>query len=479
MSDHGTPMRDPDTRSTRLCDTHVHLNLEDYASDRDAVIRRALEAGLEFMVNVGFNLSTSLESVALSREHDFIYASVGVHPHDASDLDENLLSKLRELLREPRVVAVGETGLDYYRDLSPREEQRGAFRRQIRLARDEGLPLIIHNRDALDDVLDIMDEEGASEVGGVMHCFPGDAAYARKVVERGFHVGIGGQVTYSPKGRLVDVAREVPGSRLLLETDAPWLAPEPHRGRARKRRERPRNEPAYVAEVASKIAAIRDMDVRDLARTTTGNAVRLFGIAPQEGPSIAYEMWGNLYLNITNRCTNECGFCIRYESDTLWGYCLKLKGEPNVEELLDAIGDASSYHEVVFCGYGEPTVRLDVVLEVGRRLREAGVRVRLDTNGHGNLIWNRNIAPELARAIDAVSVSLNAPDADTYSRLCHPRFGDGTFEQVVSFIRECKAAGIETVASMVSVPGVDVEATRRLATDLGVPLKVRGGAGAQ
>ncbi len=470
-------MRDPDTRNTLLCDTHVHLNLEDYSRDRDAVIRRALDAGLEFMVNVGFNLQTSLESAALAREHDFIYASVGLHPHDASDLDDGLLATFREMSREPAVVAIGETGLDYYRDLSPRDLQRDAFRRQIRLAREVGLPLIIHNRDALEDVLEILDEENASEVGGVMHCFPGDAGYAREVVERGFHVGIGGPVTYSRKGRLVDVARDVPKEKLLLETDAPWLTPEPYRGRARERRERARNEPSYVAQVASTIASIRGVDVRDLARVTTGNAMKLFGVTPAGGPSIAYEMGGNLYLNITNRCTNACDFCIRHQSDTLWGYCLKLKGEPTVEELMSAIGDASGHREVVFCGYGEPTERLDVVLDVGRRLREAGVRVRLDTNGHGSLIWNRNVVPELSRAVDAVSVSLNAPDADTYYRLCHPRFGERTFEHVLSFIRECKAAGIETVASVVAAPGVDVNATRKLAGELGVPLRVRGGTG--
>lgn len=462
-------------RPARLCDTHVHINLDDYVRDRESVIGRALDAGLEFMVNVGFNLPTSLESVELAEKHDFIYASVGVHPHDASDLTDGLLSTLRDLAGSPRVVAVGETGLDYYRDLSPRNEQRDAFRRQIRLARELELPLIIHNRDALDDVLDIMDEENASEVGGVMHCFPGDAAYAREVVARGFHVGIGGPVTYSRKGRLVDVAREVPRGRLLLETDAPWLTPEPHRTEARERGERPRNEPSYVYDVAVAIASIRGVDVGDLGRATTWNAMKLFGIGPAGRASIAYEMCGNLYLNITNRCTNECEFCLRYQSDTLWGYRLKLDGEPTVEELMEAIGDPTAYREVVFCGYGEPTVRLDVVLEVGRRLRAAGARVRLDTNGHGSLIWNRNIAPELSDAIDAVSVSLNAQDAATYSRLCHSRFGEKTYEHVLSFIRECKAAGIETVASVVAVSGVDVDAARRVAEGLGVALKVRGG----
>lgn len=461
----------------RLTDTHVHLNLDSYSGDRDDVIARARDAGVEFMVNVGFDLTTSRESIELAESFDSIYASAGLHPHDAALYDDALAGELRRMAGHPKVVAIGETGLDYYRDLSPRDSQRAAFREQIRLAREVELPLIIHNRDALEDVLTIVDEEGAGAVGGVMHCFPGDAEYAREVLARGFHIGIGGPVTYSTRGRLVDVARTVPRNRLLIETDSPWLTPEPQRGRMRAAGLKPRNEPVHVSEVAQAISAIRGDELEDLARATAGNAMRLFGIRPAEGPSIAYEMWGNLYLNITNRCTNECTFCVRYKSDILWGYDLKLGSEPSVEDIMKAIGDPRRYREVVFCGYGEPTVRLDVVRGVGTRVREAGARVRLDTNGHGNLIWNRNVVPELVGSVDAVSVSLNAPDDATYARLCRPRFGEGTHAHVISFIRECRKAGLEVVASVVDVPGVDVASVRRVAAELGVPLVVRGAGG--
>jgi TatD DNase family protein len=465
----------PATPTPRLSDTHVHLNLDAYSSDRDDVIARAFEAGVELMVNVGFDLETSLASIKLAESFDPIYASAGLHPHDATRFDDDLAAELKRMAGHAKTVAVGETGLDYYRDLSPRGDQKAAFREQIRLARDLGLPLIIHNRDALADVLAIVDEENAGEVGGVMHCFPGDADYAREIVARGFHVGIGGPVTYSSKGRLVEIAKAVPRTRLLIETDSPWLTPEPHRGEARKRGARPRNEPAYVAAVAQKISRIRGESLEDLARATMGNAMRLFGIRSATGPAIVYEMWGNLYLNITNRCTNECEFCVRYQSDILWGYDLKLDAEPTVEDIVEAVGDPGRYREIVFCGYGEPTVRLDVVREVGRRLRDDGARVRLDTNGQGNLIWNRNVVPELVGSVDAVSVSLNAQDEDTYARLCRPRFGEATFSHVVAFIRECRKSGLEVAASVVDVPGVDVAAVGRIARELGVPLVVRGG----
>ena len=216
------------------------------------------------------------------------------------------------------------------------------------------------------------------------------------------------------------------------------------------------------------------MDALDLARQTTGNAYRFYGIPEEPPPSIAYEMWGNLYLNITNRCTNACDFCLRHESDILWGYNLRLDREPTTEEIMEAIGDPDRYREVVFCGYGEPTVRLEVVLEVGRRLRREGGRVRLDTNGHGSLIWNRDIVPELAEAVDAVSVSLNAQDAATYDGVCHPRFGEKAFEHVLSFIRRCREAGLDVTASVVDIPGIDIAACRALAGELGVSLRVRG-----
>ncbi len=453
-----------------LTDTHVHLNLKDFNRDRDEVIARALQAGVGLMINVGFDLATTRGSIELAGQHDFIYATAGIHPHEASSYNHAAEKELRSLAADSRVVAIGEIGLDYYRDLSPRGDQIRAFRAQIRLARELGLPLVIHNRDALDDVLKIVDEEGAGEVGGVMHCFPGDADYAREVVDRGFHIGVGGPITYSREGRFVKAVRAAPLNRILLETDSPWLTPEPFRGQGTKR-----NEPAFVSEVAAAVAVAIGVGVEDVARQTTGNAMRLFQIPEKPSPSIAYEMWGNLYLNITNRCTNECRFCIRYQTDILWGYNLRLEREPSVEELLDAIGDPTRYREVVFCGYGEPTMRLDVIKTVGAHVRELGGKVRVDTNGQGNLIWNRNIVPELALVADTISVSLNAENATVYENVCRPRFGAGTYEHVRSFIRECVKAKLDVVVSVVDIPEISIDSARRVAGELGVPFRVRGG----
>jgi TatD DNase family protein len=451
-----------------LTDTHVHLNLDSYDQDREDVVRRARSVGVSLMVNVGFDLTTSRESIELAERYDFVYASVGLHPHEAASFDEAARRELERLAEHPKVVAIGETGLDYYRDLSPRDDQRRAFRAQIELARKLDLPLIVHNRDALDDVLAVVDDEALGGAGGVMHCFPGDGAYAEAVVARGFHVGIAGPVTYSKSGRLVGVAESVPIGRLLLETDAPWLPPVPYRGK--------RNEPSYVLHVAETVARIRGLSVPDLARATAGNAGRLFRIPGEAAPSIAYEMWGNLYLNITNRCTNECSFCLRYQTDSLWGYNLRLDSEPTVLEIVEAIGDPTVYREVVFCGYGEPTLRLDALVEVARWIGERGGRVRVDTNGLGSAVWKRNIVPELAEIVDAVSVSLNAADAATYESICRPQYGVKSFDHVVAFVRECRKARLDVTVSVVDVPEIDLAEVAALADELGVPLKVRGSA---
>ncbi|MFH1008108.1 MAG: TatD family hydrolase [Candidatus Latescibacterota bacterium] len=253
----------------RLIDTHAHLHDRGFDPDRDEVIQRAYDAGLEAIVNVGTDMNTSRVSVALAEGHERVYASVGCHPHDADSLSQDVLSQLMELARRDKVVAIGETGLDFYRDRSPREAQRRAFRDQIRLARGLKLPLIVHSRSAEEQTCQILEEEDAARVGGVLHCFPGDAELARRAIGMNFHIGMGGTTTFKNATSLA-VAREIPLERLVLETDCPYLAPMPHRGK--------RNEPAYVRLVAERIARERGISVDVLAEATSENARKLFGL---------------------------------------------------------------------------------------------------------------------------------------------------------------------------------------------------------
>lgn len=234
------------------------------------MLGRARAAGVRWMVNIGTNLETSWQAVAIAEVDPDIYASVGVHPHDAVEADEAVFKTLEELAGRPRVVAIGEMGLDYFRNLSPRNVQAEVFRRQLALAREAGKPAIVHCRDAHDDLLTILREERAHEVGGVMHCFSGDLAFALASLDLGFYISIAGPVTYPNARKLPEIIKAIPEDRLVIETDCPFLPPQPYRGK--------RNEPAYLPITAQRIAEIRGVPVEELGPVTTENALRLFKI---------------------------------------------------------------------------------------------------------------------------------------------------------------------------------------------------------
>ncbi len=455
-----------DSPSPPLVDTHAHLDDARFREDLPMVLARAAEAGVEHILTVGCDLESSRESLRLAAAHPGLYAALGIHPHDAPQASKEGLETLRDLLGNDRAVAVGEIGLDFYRDRSPRDVQRRAFRDQLRLAREVGKPVIVHDRDAHEEVLAILREERAAEIGGVLHCFSGDLAMARACVEMGLYISIAGPVTYPANEALREVVRQIPVDHLLIETDAPYLAPQARRGR--------RNEPAFVAQTARKIAEIKGLTLDDVARVTTLNAFELFGIGEADRTTkIAYRIRNSLYLNVTNRCTNACVFCAKFRDFTVKGHHLRLDREPTVAEVRAAIGDPTRFEEVVFCGYGEPLIRLDLVREVAGWLKGQGVRVRINTDGQANLVHGRDILPELAGLIDSVSVSLNAPDAETYQGICRSRFGEKGYKAVLEFLRLAPRHIPSVTATAVALPGIDMAACRRIAGDLGVEFRER------
>ncbi|NIQ96648.1 MAG: YchF/TatD family DNA exonuclease [Desulfuromonadales bacterium] len=449
-----------------LIDTHAHLDSGQYNSDRREVIERAREAGISYILTIGCDLESSRESVALAMTDDMIHAAVGVHPHDSETVTPQVLEELKRLAGENRVVAIGEIGLDFYRDRSPRDVQRQAFRQQIRLAREVGLPIIVHDRDAHGEVIDILREEKAGEVGGVMHCFSGDVELARACIDLGLHISFAGPLTYPKNEGLREVAKVIPADHMLVETDCPYLSPQKFRGK--------RNEPAHVRHTAEKLAEIKGLTIEDISRITNLNAHYLFGIGEvDQGSRIAYRIRNSLYLNITNRCTNACTFCAKFTDFVVKGHHLKLEAEPSVQEIKRAIGDPAAYEEIVFCGYGEPLLRLDAVKEVAAWVKSKGSRVRVNTDGQANLVHDRNVLPELSGLVDALSVSLNAPDAATYQQICHSRFGERAYEAVKEFLRLAAAHVPEVTASAVTLPGIDIAACRRVAEELGVEFRER------
>jgi TatD DNase family protein len=314
----------------------------------------------------------------------------------------------------------------------------------------------------------ILADEGAAEVGGVMHCFSGNIKMAREAMDMGFYLSFTGVITFRGARDLREVVRNVPIERMLIETDCPYLAPVPHRGK--------RNEPAFVVDTAETIAGMKGLGLADVARITTMNARSLFGIGArgERKAEIAYAIRGSLYLNITNKCSNQCSFCAKFSSYTVKGHYLRLAEEPSVDDIMKAIGpDPEKYDEVVFCGFGEPLIRLDVVKEVGLKLKRMGCKIRIDTDGLANLVHKKNVLSELM-FVDTLSVSLNAPDSKGYQDMIKTPFGDEAYPAILYFIKEAKKFVPKVVASVVGVPGLNVEACRRVAEDdLGVKFRVR------
>jgi TatD DNase family protein len=258
-----------------LIDSHAHINLDAFDRDREQVFARARQGGVRAIINVGLDLESSRASLEMAKQYDDVFSTVGFHPHEADKMKDEDLKVLAELAKDERVVAVGEIGLDFYRDLSARKSQTEAFKKQLDLAVELGLPVVVHCRDAHREVYKILSawvKATLSVVGrlrrGVIHCFSGDIEMAKQYIDIGFYISLAGSLTYPSAGELVQVAREIPLDRLLLETDAPFLAPQAYRGK--------RNEPAYVALIAEKVAQVRGVRREVVAEAAAKNTINLF-----------------------------------------------------------------------------------------------------------------------------------------------------------------------------------------------------------
>lgn len=455
-----------------IFETHAHLTSDAFDADREAALERARDAGVAAITNIGSGYGFDGNQGALdfvSRYRPLfpnLYATVGIHPHEAGEVGEERYDALIDMAQQDCVVAFGECGLDYFHLHAPKDVQHARFRDCIRMALQVDLPLVIHDRDAHEDVLDILEAEGAHKVGGIFHCFAGDTDHAKRAIAMNFVISIPGIVTFPKATVLQQVVRDIPLEKMVIETDCPYLTPIPYRGK--------RNEPAYLPHIASKIAELKaPLTAEDVVRITSLNAQRVFKLGEHTEPQIAYRIRNSLYLNLTNRCTIHCKFCGKFKDYTVKGHYLKLPEEPSADALKAAVGDPKSYEEVVFCGYGEPTLRLDVIKEVGRWVKAHGGRVRLNTDGLGCLVHGRDILPDLDGAVDMISVSLNAPDSDSYDKWCPSAHKGKAYPAVKDFIRRA-VARFDVTATAVGLPGQDVEECRRIAeNELGAKFRFR------
>jgi TatD DNase family protein len=453
-------------------DSHSHLESPQYHGDSAALLARARAAGVERILAIGSGSGPgSLDcGILFADQYDWIYATVGIHPHEAKLAGEKDYAEIRELAAHPKVLAVGEIGLDYYYDHSPRDTQRSVFIRQLQIAKELGLPIVVHSRDAENETLEILQQEWRStRLGGILHCHTGSLGMAQAAIDMGFLVSFSGIITFKKSEALREVARALPNERLLIETDSPYLSPEPYRGKT--------NEPAYVAEVARVLAEIKGLTTEDIARITRFNFNRFFKLPDPslQRRTVTYRIRKSIYVNLTTRCTADCVFCARLIDPVVSGYYLGLKEEeePRAEEVISEIGDPSGYEEVIFCGYGEPTIRLDVLKEVARAVKLKGGRTRIDTIGHANLFHKRNIVPELVGLIDHVSISLNAADAIKYEKLCRTEFPGESFAGMLGFAREAVKQLPRVTMTVVRVPNLDIDACKRIADDVGAAFRIR------
>lgn len=254
-----------------LIDSHAHLEMKEFDPDRKEVIERARLAGVDCIVTVGTNPGLSRKALSIARQYENIYATVGIHPHDVAQAGDQTLDELKLLAEDPKIVAYGEIGLDYFRNISPREKQIEMFAKQLELASELNLPVIIHDRDAHEETLSLVKSSGVCS--GVFHCFSGDWAMAKQCIDLGFYISVPGVVTFEKSKVLQEVVRKAPLDSILLETDCPYLTPVPHRGK--------RNEPSFIVHTAKKVAEITGLTWEDVARKAAANTRKLFRIAPE------------------------------------------------------------------------------------------------------------------------------------------------------------------------------------------------------
>lgn len=447
-------------------DTHSHLFYPNFKDDIDEVINRARNNGVDFIIVPATDLETSRQTIQLCEKYDIVYGSVGIHPHETKDWNDELIEQIQKLAQHKKIIAIGEIGLDYYYDFSPKEKQFQAFKKQLDLAVEINLPVIIHNRDSDEDMFSIISEYCGKGLKAQFHCFNASLQHAFEYIKMNHFISFTGNITYKNRGDIRSILEKVSLENLLLETDSPFMTPVPYRGK--------RNEPAYVNYVAEKISEIYKVSVDEVGKITSYNAFRLFGIGKTPGISYTYPLGRSLYINVTNRCNADCTFCKRKTFPFIGGFNLAMKKseEPTADVYIKEIADPKQYEEIVFCGYGEPTIRWDIVKQIAAYVKSHGGRTRLNTNGHGNIINHRDITPEMKDLIDVVSISFNSFDPAQYAELM--RLDEKHFYEMINFAKLSKPYVKKVVMSVVSIDEVEIERSRKVVEEeIGAEFRIR------
>lgn len=433
-----------------MIDSHVHLDHPLFKDDFEEVVARAIEDGVSAIVNIGFDPESTRATAEFVEKYPFFFGVLGTHPHDAAGHTLDYEVELKTLLDQPRMIGVGEIGLDYHYDHSPRDVQRKVFRRMLWLARLKDKPVVIHCRDAEPDVLEVLASE-RMRFRGIFHAFNHDASVARRVTELGFHLGIGGVATFK-KAKLLDILHAIPLDRIVLETDGPYLAPHPFRGK--------RNEPALIGFVVDALARIHGVPADEIARQTTENFLLAMRIEKKSLPAPVYKIGNRVYIHtipeadpvaLADRAADTAG---------------KMFGDAGP-------GETRAVEEAVICGFYEPLEYIDQVMAVSARLRSMGARVRVITGRRGHAAVGRDAVSSLVGIVDALTVRMYGPTAAQHERTAMTGLGDAAFASLVDFVKGATASGIDTDCLFIAVSKMRLEPCRELAENLGAGCEVR------
>jgi len=418
-----------------MIDSHCHLNLDHFDDDRESTIARALNDGVVGFMNIGYDRTSLRQTLGLLEQYPFMFGAAGVHPHDASSYDPELDAEVRAALDHPRMVAVGEIGLDFYRDITSRETQLAVFRKMIALSREKDhRSIVIHCRDAFNEVIETLINEGGT-YRGIFHAFSSGEAEARSIFNLGFHLGIGGVVTYR-NARLAETVAALPIEKLVIETDSPYLTPHPWRGK--------RNEPAFVGHVLRAIARVKNMPVAEVDRITTENYLTAMGLPADALPRPVYRLEDAVYIQAVNA---------------------------TIADLDAVVSDGET--EAILTGVVDPLDHVEHTLALASHARERGWRVRVNSQGFANHTAGRDVTRELAGIVDEIDVTLFGVNAKQHDELAYPSAGNEGWEQIRDFVRCSVASGIETVCEFVATPGFEAEPCRQFARDLGARYDIR------
>ncbi len=425
-------------------------------------ISKSIKKEIDYIINIESNPSKWDRILSIKDKNIFI--AIGIPSESATIYNNEIENKLLKLIKKNKIIAVGVIGLDYRNKKVSRNIQKKIFQKQLILAKKNNLPVIISCPYSYKDCYKILKKIYKDKVKGIINFNSENKKQIKSFIDLGMFVSFSSDIIFGRDKKAAEIISLVPQNKLLI--------------RSLNLKNKNKDYSKLISDIkktVKEIALIRKkVSVEDIARIVSYNTISLFRLPIELKDKYTYKIRNSLYINLTNRCTNRCDFCPRLKKPVVKGYYLKLKKEPTVKEVIKEIGDPKKFDEIVFCGYGEPTIRLKTIKKIAKWVKENSGKTRLNTNGHANMIAGHNVLPELKSLIDVISISLNFHNEDLYLKHCHPIFGKKTWDELLEFIKEAKKNISKVVLTVVEgYQEVDIDKCQKIADNLGVDFRRR------